>query len=452
MNTPRTDRSRREAVPIPIAKATLLIALEELRASFRDRQTVLYAVVLPICLYPALFWVMLQGALVLKGREERTAVRLALASAGPQTLPAELVGSLERSLQPAEEGQPAIQAVHVERVEEALDAEDARARLAEASGRNAPDALLWLPGDEPGSEPSRARLYYDSSRSRSQWARERVEERLERFVSRRREEAVVNLGGTPDDLVPFDVGQANVAPRRDMVAYLLSYMLPLLLVVMCVMGAFFPAVDVTAGERERSTAETTLLLPVPRKAVHQGKILAVCTASVLATLLNLGALGLSAEHLLSMLSSELGLGTDGIPVLALVAALPLALLFAFFVSAILVGVASLASSFKEGQALLGPVQMVFLLPATAAMLPGLSLDLRWAVVPVVNVVLAYRSMIQGRVLPAEYIVTALALTLYSALAIRLAVRFLSRESLQPTGAVPLVARALAALRPSSHGG
>jgi ABC-type Na+ efflux pump permease subunit len=436
---------------VPSWKATLWVALEELRASFRDRQTLLYAVVLPICLYPTLFWVMLQGALVVEGRRQRTEVRVGLAAEHPEQVPQTLPAALEQSAGPARQGADAtLGGVVLEQDRTPRDEAAARAWLARDGA--APDAVLWIPDREgPAAAAAPARLLFDSSRARSKLARDRVTDRLERYVSESRDEAVVALGGSAADLVPFDVQRANVAPRRDQVAYLLSYVLPMLLVVMCVMGAFFPAVDVTAGEKERSTAETTLLLPVPRRAVHQGKILAVCAASVLATLLNLGALGLSAEHLLGMLSSELGMGTAGIPMLALLAALPLALLFAFFVSAVLVGVASMASSFKEGQALLGPVQMVFLLPATAAMLPGLTLDLRWAAVPVVNVVLAYRSMLQGQVLPAEYTLTALSLTLYSALAIRLAVRMLSREDALLPGPGPSLSRLLDLLRPSTHG-
>ena len=103
-------------------------------------------------------------------------------------------------------------------------------------------------------------------------------------------------------------------------------------------------------------------------------------------------------------------------------------LFAFFVSAVLVAVASLAASFKEGQALLGPVQMIFIVPAMAGVLPGLELDLRTAAIPVVNVVLAFRAMLQHRALPLEYAVTAATLLVYALIAIRLAVRVLDRES------------------------
>ncbi len=427
---------------IPIWKAALHVASAELRGSFRDRQTFLYAVVLPICMYPVLFWLIVQGALVIQGRRERTEVRLGLCAARPDELPPELCEALERSPGGQEAAEQAsgsqIEPMLVERASLALDAEGATAWLVgRSTGEQRLDAVLWVP-ERGAAAPPLAQVYFDGTSSRSGHARRRVEARLASFLERIRAEAASARGASPEELVPFEVAHENVAPRRDMLAYVLSFLLPMLLVVMCVMGAFFPAVDVTAGEKERSTVETTLLLPVPRAAVHQGKILAVCAASVLASALNLAALGVSAGHLLSMLSSELETGLTEIPVLALVAVLPLALLFAFFVSAILVGIASLAASFKEGQALLGPVQMLFILPALAGVLPGLELDVRTAFVPVVNVVLAFRSMLQGRVMTGEYALVGLSLLLYALLSIRAALRVLSRESVQlSTETLPL---------------
>lgn len=413
---------------VPTWRASLWVARKELVTSFRDRQTLLYAVVLPLCMYPVLFWIMVQGALFVQGQRERTEVTVGLALVDPGRDTAALEQALAREAPPPgaelpDEG-PAVAPIVLRRASTALDAEAARRWLEESEGELELDAVLWI-GDG-GLEAGR--MYIDSTDSRSRLAHKRVTARLEPFLERARAAAAADLGRNAEELATFEVQRANVAPQRDMFAYLLSFMLPMLLVVMCVMGAFFPAVDLTAGEKERGTVETTLVLPVKRLAVQQGKILAVCASSVLATALNLLALGLSAGHLLSMISGRFDVGVTQLPVLALVAILPLALLFAFFVSAVLVAVASLAASFKEGQALLGPVQMIFILPAMAGVLPGLELDLRTAAIPVVNVVLAFRAMLQHRALPLEYAVTAATLLVYAWISIRLAVRILDRES------------------------
>ncbi|MBI5364906.1 MAG: ABC transporter permease [Planctomycetes bacterium] len=461
-----------ELRPVPrapsIGRATLWIAAKELRAAFRDRQTTLYAIVLPIALYPFLFWCMIQASMFVQGRRERTEVEVGLAAARDARVPAELHAALatSASVEEADEGRRArlerVNRVHVGALRAPLDESAARewaaerARVGAAQGsEDAPDAVVWMPALPPADDAlgdardaaTTLTVFYDSTQTASELARRRVTERLPPLVDRLRAEKLAP--GTPrTELEPFRLATAhNVAERKDQGAYVLSFVLPMLLVVMCVLGAFFPAVDVTAGERERNTAETTMLLPVPRLAVHQGKILAVCASAMLATVLNLFALALSAGHLLQMLPHESTVQIE-LPVAAFLAIAPLALLFAFFVSAALVGIASFARTFKEGQALLGPVQMVFILPAMAGAIPGLQLTPGLACVPVVNVVLAFRALLNREALPLEYAITAVVLLATAVLAIAVAVRLLAREALfAPEGR-----RGLAACFSSARGG
>jgi sodium transport system permease protein len=403
--------------------------------------------VLPICLYPVLFWLMIQAALLVQGQREHTEVRVGLSAAEGVETPAGLPAALRRPpAAPGETSRSELDPVEVEELPPLPSRAAARALLEEDAGPETerPDALLHLgpPGDD--EEPA-ATLLYDSTDSRSTLARRRVETRVESYAEELRRAAAERAQLDPEQLQPIEVETRNVAAGEEMGAYLLSFLLPILLVVMCVMGAFFPAVDLTAGERERGTAETTLLLPIPRLALHQGKILAVCAGAVLATSLNLLALGLSAGHLVNMITSGADIQVE-LPVLAFVAIAPLALLFAFSVSAVLTGIAALARTFKEGQALLGPVQLVFILPAMAGTMPGLALTPATACIPVVNVVLAFRTMLRGEALPLEFALTAVCLLLFAALSIWLAVRLLSREEIQTSGERVSLRRLVALLR------
>lgn len=424
------DRARRPRAAAPsIARATLLVARKELVSGFRDRQTTLYAVVVPIVLYPFLFWALIQGALLFEGSRERTEVELALlaeprADVSPG-LPRALSADRD-ALDPRAEERERVDVAPLERT----DGSAAGARVRHDGEAEGSDAVLLLRAGETADAPGAgagASLYFDSTEPRSELARERVERRLPEHAAELRDAAASARARDPEELTPLRVeSPVDVSADRDRGAYLLSFLLPMLLVVMTVMGAFYPAVDLTAGERERRTAETTLLLPVPRVAVHQGKILAVCATAVLATALNLLALGLSAGHLVALARLGPDLAID-VPVEAFASIAPLALLFALFVSAVLTGIAALARTFQEGQALLGPVQMVFILPAMAGVLPGVELSPGLACVPVLNVVFAFRALLQGRAMPLEYALTALSLLLFAALAVWLARRALERE-------------------------
>lgn len=406
-------------------RATWWVARKELITSFRDRQTAIYTIVLPIALYPVLFWLMIQGALLVQGRREHTTVRVGVASAPEDEIPEQLLPAINWAPGSAEgepEGQR-VEFVETTPLPRALSAEEAYLNWVqpEADGR---DAVLFVAPLDGGP----TLIAYDSTDSRSKLAQRRLRSRLEHFAETERELAATRAGIDPRALHPVATDMHNLAPDEEMGAFVLSLLFPLLLVLMSVMGAFYPAVDLTAGERERGTFETTMILPIPRLAVHLGKILAVCLSALVATSLNLLALGLSAGHLLDMIASGKGIVIE-LPASALISIMPLALLFTFCVSALLTGIAALAKSFKEGQALLGPVQMIFILPAMTSVLPGLELTTRTALIPVVNVVMAFRAMLRGESLPLEYTLTAVSLGVYAALAILFAVRILSREAL-----------------------
>ncbi|MBL8860058.1 MAG: ABC transporter permease subunit [Planctomycetes bacterium] len=430
-------------------RATRIVAWKELVAAFRDKQTTLYTIVLPIAMYPFLFWAMIQGAMFVQGREEMTEVHLGVSATRDALIPDGLTHALEfkpvdRARNKQDSGtvhaaERRVAPMKVESNPAAHDEPTARAWVKSAPHahdsatptRDGPDAVLWLHGPQTASdEPAPgANLYFDSSESHSQIAKKRTLSRLPIYAESLREERARAIGREVDELDPFRIDEAkDIAAEEHGGAFLLSLILPMLLVVMTVIGAFYPAVDFTAGERERNTAETTLLLPVPRLAIHQGKILAVCACAVLATTLNLLALGLSAGHLVNMLRDQSDLEIV-LPLGALAAVVPLALLFAVFVSAVLTSVAALARTFKEGQALLGPVQMLFLFPAMAGAIPGLELTLPLCFVPVVNVVLAFRSLLKGQWLPLEYGLTALTLLVLAAVSMWIALRVLRRESL-----------------------
>ena len=417
-------------------RVVLRIAWMELLSSVRDRMTVLYAIVLPLVLYPVLLFVAVQVYLLVRGREQHTEVRLGVMAPSDQVQQVGTRGSPTEGILQAvcmrapDEWMPDsntttgtatnVEAVRIVEVRSG-EREEALAWLSQA---DAPDAVL-LVGTAPGAQTE---LVYDSTTERGDLAARRIQPRLAtqaenlRLVTAQRN----NVPPARMDAVA-DGGRRDLSPNESKAAFLMSFLLPMLLVFMTLSGAFYPAIDVTAGERERGTHDTTLLLPVDRATVLQGKILAVAALAMTATLLNVLALGLSVGHLLTMLKGG-GASLDfDVPWTAFAAITPLALLFAFFVAASLMVFASRAKTFKEGQAALGPLQMLFYLPAMAGAMPGLVLTKTLACVPVLNVVLAFRDLLKGRWAPVEYSLVAISLLVFALLAVRGATWFLQRE-------------------------
>ena len=70
----------------------------------------------------------------------------------------------------------------------------------------------------------------------------------------------------------------------------LATLVPLVLILMTITGAVYPAIDLTAGERERGTLETLIAAPISRMALLFAKYVAVLTVAVLTALVNLVAM------------------------------------------------------------------------------------------------------------------------------------------------------------------
>ena len=62
---------------------------------------------------------------------------------------------------------------------------------------------------------------------------------------------------------------------------------------MCMTGAMYPAMDLTAGEKERGTMETILSSPISRTHLVLGKFLLVLTASLVTAALSVTSMGIS---------------------------------------------------------------------------------------------------------------------------------------------------------------
>jgi sodium transport system permease protein len=68
---------------------------------------------------------------------------------------------------------------------------------------------------------------------------------------------------------------------------------------------------------------------------------------------------------------------------------------AVFFSALLLALSLFAKSFKEAQSYVSPLIIVIILPAVVGMLPGVELNTRLALIPVLNLSLVSKEMVSG---------------------------------------------------------
>jgi sodium transport system permease protein len=208
-------------------------------------------------------------------------------------------------------------------------------------------------------------------------------------------------------------------------ATLLPVLVPLILILMTITGAVYPAIDVTAGERERGTLEILVAAPVPRLAVLFAKYVAVLFVAMLTAVVNLGSMTLTLY--LGGIAGKL-LGPNALSPLVLVQVLALLLLFAAFFSGVLLALTSFARSFKEAQSYLVPLMLLALMPGVLSLIPGLHLGGLLSVVPLLNVALLTRDLLEGNAHLFSALVVVGSTLVYAALALALAARIFGAEA------------------------
>lgn len=382
------------------------VYVREVRLLCRDQHTLIYSFAIPLFLYPAILFIFFQSMALVKGWQETQVCEVAVVGSGDLDL---LEGLLDED--------PTIAWY---RLSDPGSLASARSRLREGDL----DAILELTGSTDGGATRVAWVSFSSAHDASGSAQRRIQALLKRL----REEILLERARRLGD--PGELERALVIEERDLSSrerranLVLSQIMPLLLVVILVMGAFYPALDLAAGERERRTLETTLIAPVPRVTIVAGKYLAVVSLALLAFILNLASMSFSFKHILVQLDVQ----SFSISWKTILVLLVGGFLLAGIISALLLVIAFVARTFKEGQSLMTPVYALLILPISVTLSPSLSLTPLWASVPVINSVLVFREVLQGHFDWPLILVSLLTSVIHVTSAVALATWLISRES------------------------
>ncbi len=434
-----------------------LIFARDMRDQLRDRRTLILIAVVPVLLYPLMGMTIFQLSQFLRHEAAKVQVVGAEELADIEWLPP-LLGEeqFEPTLFDDPVGRKNLKLVLAEASEDTeaaktLPLNAARQALAEGKVQV---VLYFPPGFGEQLELARRALlervqiegvvdenglpgpeiFYNSANEKSRVTQLRVERVLSRW---RNGVMQTNLraGNVPLNAArPFELKPQDVSQKQQRQAALWSKILPFFLFLWALTGAFYPAVDVCAGEKERGTLETLLTSPAQRREIAWGKLLTVMTFSIFTALMNLGSLGLTGMFVLEQLNSMKSLAGEGMlslpPMSAMVwlvvALVPVAALF----SALCLAFAAFARSTKEGQYYLMPLLVVIMPLMFLTMSPGVELTLGNSLIPVTGLVLLLRSVIEGQYWQAlPFVVPVVGVTLICCLlAIRWVEELFSRES------------------------
>jgi sodium transport system permease protein len=355
-----------------------IIYRKELTDSLRDRRTLISSIVVPILSFPLLMLAIIGIAVLVISKTTQQQQVVALIH--PEQAP-ELAQRLRRArnLRVTGDAENYVQRINDKNLQAAVEFPAGM----EEKIRTSPE------------EPQTVKIYVYEGEIRSTTAAKAVESAVRQYREDIVTQRISSRGLDAGALQPFATDKRNVASAEKVTGNVIGFILPYFIIILCLTGAMYPAIDMTAGEKERGTMETILASPVGRGELVIGKFLLTLTASLVTTALSIISLGLTVlavPVLVSQLSKNFVVAVSikaAAAVFFLI--LPLAIVFA----ATLMALALRARNYREAQTQIGPLMFLVILPAMAAMIPGMELNQRLALIPVMNVSLAAKEILAG---------------------------------------------------------
>ncbi|WP_242971978.1 ABC transporter permease [Haloimpatiens massiliensis] len=208
---------------------------------------------------------------------------------------------------------------------------------------------------------------------------------------------------------------------------MLSLLLPMMLIMFAASGPIASATDLGAGEKERGTLEPLLTTQASRMSLLWGKFLAITTMGIVTSIAFISGLGISMKT-----SPEaFNYGVDGAkfsmePKTLLIIALITVLLTMVF-GALALAISIYARSFKEAQTYLTPLSFIGMLGFTSYFIEPKNMSMIFLNIPVVNATAVIKELILG-MFNAKHLIIVLAwMLLYIALSISFARYMFSKE-------------------------
>lgn len=472
---------------------------KELIDTLRDRRTLIAMVLVPIVLYPLLMIVLVQALRTESGRRQAERYRLCVPDAAHRQW---LIGVFEREQNEQEALRRAAERLAREghQDEGGLDsgwrpslrgdqldiviAQPGQSLWDRITRQQEHAGILLDPPpnpDEPGDATNRiVQIIYRDTDPRSEFVHSQLNRVLSNETDRIVRERLKDTPGGEATLTPLLAGSLSTATPAQQFAKILAMIVPFLLVIMTVTGAMYPAIDLTAGERERGTLETLAVAPVPVGQIVAGKFCVILTIAMISTTLNLGSMsgmvhfskldkmvtsirpsraaddaaieqmilrreaatqaansepaGSAARsqrdnverrrQLESRAQEKVGLFTRSAPIV-LLAMVP----FAVLAAAVMLAACSFARTFKEAQNYMMPVMMAAIIPAmVVSYMPTIKLEGLILVMPVANIVALIRELLLGNTHGPALAVCLLSTCVYAAAAVAVAARLYGNEA------------------------
>lgn len=377
---------------------------KEMLDVLRDKKTVVMMLVVPIVLYPLIFIGVMQVMAFISSSLEEQDYRIAVE--------AEDDGAFLHELTKYDDSSYTITVVDPESIddyESALQNEelDVYVRGTTQDGKFKYD------------------VYYISSVTNSAYAMDIVMDAFDEYREELTRGKIKDAGlDIHEILEPIDYEEKDTASSEQSLGSIMGSVLPFMLVISLLIGTMYPAIDTTAGERERGTLETILTLPVTNRQLIVSKFLTVAVIGMISAMLNIISMGGIAIYMYRIMDMQTDVASFDMAKFYPAILVGILSIFAFslFISAVTMCVTSFAKSYKEANNYITPLMLVIMFTGYIGFIPNIELTQTMAMIPVANICLLIKNMLVFKI---DYMIIAVVLISNIAYAV-FAILFLSK--------------------------
>ena len=383
---------------------------KELIDVLRDRRTLMFMVVIPILITPLLIIGSIKFQEYQNKKSEEKILKIAYIN--------ESEDSLTKQLLSDQKGVKIIEGVPIDSIESYIKSDSLQGGLYLGKG-----FLKKIKTNSSGD----VKIYYKSSDLISK-SKKRMQAALDIYKEKIIAERLKQLNVDGQILEPITITNIDMATAKETMGKAIGGFIPYVLVMFIFLGAMYPAIDLGAGEKERGSLETLLSSPATKFEITMGKLLVVSLTGIVSGLVSV--LGISSSLFfidkipVQIQETILELINPFMIFSIIILMIPIAIFFA----SMLLSISFYARSFKEAQSLMGPLNMVIIVPLFLSLGPGMEMDHATALMPLINVGLLTKEILAGSVELIYFIETLFSLLFCAAIGIWFSVFWFKKEN------------------------
>ena len=294
------------------SKVVKLLLKKELLDVFRDRKAVIMLVLVPILIYPLIFFGAFAVMTMIQSNMEQGEYKIMLDVDDD----GELASRLEAYGEKESEKSSSTDASKTEKLSVVTYDDYISSEKIDTTGKSQDDMVneflqkeeidVYVTTEADSNGKLTYKSKYVSSITDSNYGETVVNKVLGQMSADQMKATIEEAGLDAEDVThPFKIDRKDIASKEQSAGSLLGMILPFMLIVSLLMGTMYPAIDTTAGEKERGTLETLLTLPVRNTEIIIAKFLTVAFMGIISALLNILSMAVMIIYVLKLMQSKM---------------------------------------------------------------------------------------------------------------------------------------------------